>query len=95
MPDEDEAARDVAKVMSAVRPLLESYQHRHEELAGLLTASQVSAASATAGARELSRDHLQTFGRLEEGCAGLRQELDVAAATAGEKQNWFAFNVAQ
>ncbi|CAM9174230.1 unnamed protein product [Ectocarpus sp. 6 AP-2014] len=81
-PDEDEAARDVAKVMSAVRPLLKSYQHRHEELAGLLTASQASAVSATAGARELSQDHLQTFGRLEEGCAGLRQELDVAAATA-------------
>ncbi|CBN76706.1 hypothetical protein Esi_0000_0496 [Ectocarpus siliculosus] len=82
MPDEDEAARDVAKVMSVVGPLLKSYQHRHEELAGLLTASQASAASATAGARELSQDHLQTFGRLEEGCAGLRQELDVAAATA-------------
>ncbi|CAM9610649.1 unnamed protein product, partial [Ectocarpus fasciculatus] len=81
-PDEDEAARDVVKVMSAVRPLLESYQHRYEELAGLLTASQASAASATAGARELSRGHLKTFARLEDGCAELRQELDVAAAAA-------------
>lgn len=83
--DEDDAARDVAKAMSAVRPLLESYRHRYEELTGLLSKAQASASAATVEARETSQGHLRTFGRLEEGCTSLAQELQTAAA-AGEMQ---------
>eukprot|EP00752_Nemacystus_decipiens_P007232 g6473.t1 len=81
-PDEDEAARDVAKAMSAARPLLEHYRHRHEELTSLLSKAQASASSATAEARELCQGHLQTFGRIEEGCTMLAQELQRAAAAS-------------
>lgn len=76
--------------MSIVRPLLERYQHRREELSGLLSRAQASASSATAEARELSRGHLGTFGRLEESCGALARELeraadaDADAAVAGE-----------
>lgn len=56
----------------------------------MLARSQASASSATVEARELCRDHLQTFGRLEDGCTTLAQELGraaAAAAAAGEKQD--------
>ncbi|CAM9192731.1 unnamed protein product [Scytosiphon promiscuus] len=83
--DEDETARDVAKALSAVRPLLERYRHRHDKLTALLSKSQASASSATAGARELSRDHLRTFGRLEESCAALRQEDGACKSCAAQE----------
>lgn len=72
----------MVKAMSAVRPLLERYRHRYEELTSLLSKAQASASSATVEARELCRGHLQTFGRLEDGCATLAQELEGAAAAA-------------
>lgn len=74
--------------MSAVRPLLVRYQHRYEELTGLLSKAQASASAATVEARKTSQGHLRTFGRLEEGCTSLAQELEIAAAAAtaaGEK----------
>lgn len=87
--DEDDAARDVAKAMSAVRPLLERYRHRYEELTGLLSEAQASASAATVEARETSQGHLRAFGRLKEGCTSLAQELEIAAAAAaaGEKHD--------
>ena len=83
--DEDEAARDVARAMSKVRPLLQRYELRYEELAAQLSRAQTSAASATREARARSQAHLWTFDRLGEGCAVLRRDL-AAGEGGGRRQ---------
>lgn len=73
--DEEEAARDVARAMSTVRPLLRQYEQRYEELGGRLSRAQAGAASATREARERCEGQLQTFERLGETCTKLARDF--------------------
>lgn len=71
----EEAARDVAKAVKAVRPVLLQYEKRYDEVASRLSRARADAATATREARDSSHGHLRTMERLGDSCAALGRDL--------------------
>lgn len=78
--EEGEEARDVAKAMAVVRPLLQQYENRYDELALKLSQAQAGATSATREARQRCQGHCETLERVGESCAAVGRDL-----AAGQK----------